>query len=104
MSSLPKNIECPPIVTTAASVDTRVRVDLLENIKATVLPANVPCREAGMYPALIACFACAACRTRVESSFDVRSAMERKCRGAKGDVDGVQAVAGFDIERDESND
>lgn len=32
-------------------------------------------------------------RTRVVNSDGVRSAIERKCRGAKGEVEGVEGVA-----------
>lgn len=66
------------MVTTAASVETRVLVERFENIKATVFPVMVPWRPAGMLPSLIACFARAASRTSVVSSLVVRSAMDKK--------------------------
>jgi hypothetical protein len=91
MSPAPKNMGCPPKVTTAASVETRVLVLRFENIIATVLPVRVPCRELGIEPDLMACLCEAALRTRVVSSVDVRSAMERRWRGAKGEVKGLAA-------------
>lgn len=87
MSSLPKNIGVPPIDAIAPSVDTRVRVLLLLKVMATVFPAN-DCRiEWGISPVpdLMAVLCWWAFRTRVVSSAGVRSAMERRCRGATGD-------------------
>ena len=89
--------------TTAASVDTRVRVDRLENIKAIVFPANAPCSEDGMFPDLIASFALDAWRTSVESSLGVRSAMDRKCRGANGEVGRFAAGPAVDNDRVDIN-
>jgi len=83
---------CPPIVTTAASVETRVRVLRLLNIIATVLPLREPSRFLGTDPDLMAVLWELALRTRVVSSAGVRSAIERKCRGAKGEVAGVEGV------------
>lgn len=88
MSSLPRNIGWPPIVTTAPSVETLVRVLRLLKVMATVLPDSAPSRFLGMEPDLITCLCEEALRTRVTSSCGVRSAIERRCRGAKGEVCG----------------
>lgn len=77
---------------TAASVETRVRVERLLNIIATVLPVREPWREGGMEPDLMAVLWEAALRTKVVNSVGVRSAMERRWRGAKGEVCGVEGV------------
>jgi hypothetical protein len=55
MSSLPRNIGCPPIIETAASVETLVLVLLLLNIIATVLPLRLPRRFVGTDPDFIIC-------------------------------------------------
>lgn len=94
MSSLPRNIGCPPIVTTAPSVDIRVLVLRLLKVIATVLPVRAPSRFFGMDPDLMAFLWDAALRISVVSSAGVRSAMERRWRGANGDVTGL---AGEDI-------
>jgi hypothetical protein len=92
MSSLPRNMGWPPIVTTAASVETRVRVLRLLNIIATVFPLREPRRFLGTDPDLMAVLEEAALRTRVVSSAGVRSAIDKKCRGAKGDVADVEGI------------
>lgn len=89
MSSLPRNMGWPPIVVTAASVETRVRVERLLNIIAMVLPERAPWSWGGVVPDLMAVLEEEALRTRVVSSVGVRSAMERRWRGAKGEVSGV---------------
>lgn len=78
MSSLPKNIGCPPIVATAASVDTLVLVLRLLKLMATVWPARAPSRFLGIKPDLMACLCWWALRTSVESSAGERSAIERR--------------------------
>jgi len=83
--------------TTAISVDAHVRVDRLENIKAIVFPANAPCSEGGVFSDLIAW------RTSVESSLGVRSAMDRKCRGANGEVARFAAGPAVDNNRVDTN-
>src|SRR5436190_4701645 len=93
MSSFPRNIGCPPIVTTAASVETRVLVLRLLNVMATVLPVKLPWRLFGIEPFLIVCLCECALRTKVVNSVGVKSAIERKCRGASGDVAGEAALA-----------
>lgn len=84
------------MVATAASVETRVRVLRLLNIMATDFPVRLPRRFLGIEPDLIAVLCEEALRTRVVSSVGVRSAMERKCRGAKGEVAGVDGVEGVE--------
>lgn len=81
------------MATTAPSVETRVRVLRLLNMRATVLPKSALGRCAGVLPDLIEALYVAALRTRVVSSAVERSAMERKCRGAKGEVGGVEGLA-----------
>jgi hypothetical protein len=61
----------------------------LLNIIATVLPDREPRRLLGTEPDLMAVLWEEALRTRVVSSADVRSAIESKWRGAKGEVAGV---------------
>lgn len=61
----------------------------LLNIIATVLPVREPRRVLGTEPDLMAVLWEEALRTRVVSSVGVRSAIESKCRGAKGEVGGV---------------
>lgn len=78
MSSLPRNIGCPPIVATAASVETRVRVERLLNIIATVLPVRLLSTFLGIEPDLMEALWEDALRTRVVSSVGVSSAIERK--------------------------
>lgn len=73
-------------------MDTRVRVERLLNIIATVLPAKLLSKCAGMEPDLREVLWEEALRTRVVSSEGVRSAIERKWRGAKGEVCGVEGV------------
>src|SRR6266536_5459598 len=90
MSSFPKNIGCPPIAETAASVDTRVRVLRLLNIIVTVLPVRAPSKFLGTEPDLMEVLWEEALRMRVVSSAGERSAMERRCRGAKGEVCGIE--------------
>lgn len=75
----------------APSVDTLVRVLRLLKVMATVFPAKAPRSVWGISPVpdLIAVLCWWALRTRVVSSAGVRSAIERRCRGANGDVAGV---------------
>lgn len=80
------------MVATAASVETRVRVLRLLNIIATLLPERELRRFEGMEPDLMAVLWEEALRTRVVNSEGVRSAIERRCRGANGDVEGVEGV------------
>lgn len=80
-------------MTTAPSVDIRVRVLRLLNIMATVLPVRAPRRFFGIEPDLMARLWEWALRTRLVSSVGVRSAMDRRWRGAKGEVAGVEDVA-----------
>lgn len=74
---------------TADSVETRVRVLRLENGMAMTLPVNELRREVGTAPDFNATLCECAERTNVISSAGVRSAMERRWRGAKGEVRGV---------------
>lgn len=92
MSSFPKNIGCPPIAATAASVDTLVLVLRLLNIMATHLPARLPSKLLGISPVFIACLWERARRMRVSNSTGLRSAMDSRCRGANGDVRGVDVL------------
>lgn len=82
------------MVTTAASVETRVLVLRLLNIIATVLPLRDSCTFLGTRPFLISFLCCLALLTRVTSSAGERSAMDRKCRGAKGETAGSAGLAG----------
>lgn len=87
MSSLPKNMGEPPKAAMAPSVDTLVRVLRLLKVMATVFPTSAARRECGTSPVDLIAFLCApAFRTSVVSSAGVRSAMERRCRGANGEV------------------
>lgn len=86
MSSLPRNIGCPLINCTAASVDTRVLVLRLLNIMATVLPVRAPCSGfGGCSPAAKAAFTAVlweeALRTSLVNSAGVRSLMDSRCLG-----------------------
>lgn len=71
---------------TAASVDTRVRVLRLEKAMAIVWRARELCSVVGRRPDLIADLWEDALRMRVVSSAGFRSAIERRCRGAKGEL------------------
>jgi cobalamin synthase len=67
-----------------------VRVLSLLKVRATVLPASALRREMGTSLVdLMTVLWWWAFRTRVLSSVGVRSAIERRCRGAKGDVVGA---------------
>lgn len=81
----------PPNAATAPSVDTLVRVLRLLKVMATVFPANAPRKLSGISPVpdLMAVLCLCAFRTRVVNSAGVRSAIESKCRGAKGEVGGA---------------
>ena len=79
-------------MTTAASVETLVLVLRLLKVIAMVFPVNVPRIEVGMEPDLTACLLEWALRTREESSEGERSAMERRWRGAKGEVGKVEGL------------
>ncbi|KAH3988703.1 hypothetical protein HBI23_132210 [Parastagonospora nodorum] len=91
----------PPNAAIAPSVDTRVRVLLLLNVMATVLPANAPRIESGISPVpdLIEVLWFSAFRTSVVSSAGVRSAIDIKCRGANGEVWGVAGDAASEYRR-----
>lgn len=69
-----------------------MRVLRLLNIIATVLPVNESDSDIGIEPDLIACLWEAAFRTRVVNSGGVRSAIDRRCRGANGEVERVAGV------------
>lgn len=88
--------------TTALSVETRVLVLRLLNMTAMVLPESEPLRCAGGLPDLKAALYTAAFWTSFVNSAVVRSPMERKWRGAKGEVRGVDGVAWLeeDMHRD----
>ena len=79
------------MVTTAASVDTRVLVLRLLNAIATVLPVNEPINDMGTEPDLIACLCETPLRTKDVSSVGVRSVIDRRCRGANGETKGDAA-------------
>jgi len=64
----------------------------LLNIIATVLPINESDSDIGMEPDLIACLWEAAFRTRAVNSAGVRSAIDRRCRGANGEIERVAGV------------
>lgn len=70
----------------AASVETRVRVERFENMIAIVWPFMEVERESGVSPDLMDSLCDRAFWTRVVSSAGVRSAMDRRCRGEKGEV------------------
>jgi cobalamin synthase len=90
MSSLPRNMGEPPKAAMAPSVDTLVRVLRLLKVIATVLPASAPRIECGTSPVCLMAVLCwCAFWTSVVSSAGVRSAMERRWRGANGDVGGA---------------
>ena len=59
------------------------------NTMATVWPAKDPIRFWGIVPDLIDRLCDDALRTSVVNSAGVRSAIDRKCRGAKGEVAGM---------------
>ena len=91
MSSFPRNMGWPPNAATALSVLTRVRVLRLLNVMAMVFPVRDPRRDLGIEPDLKDCLWEWAFRTRVVSSVLVRSAMLRRCLGAKGEVEAEEA-------------
>lgn len=74
----------------AASEETRVRVERFVKIKGIVFVDKAPERDLGSLPDLMADLWEEALETSLVSSGVVRSAMERKWRGAKGDVGGVE--------------
>jgi hypothetical protein len=81
---------CPPNATTAPSVDILVRVLRLLKLMATVCPASDRSMACGTSPVdLITVLCLCAFRTSAVSSEGVRSAMDSKLLGAKGDVCGV---------------
>ena len=84
----------PPTAATAPSVDTRVRVLRLLKVMATVLPCSAVGSWPESWPApdltVVLCWW--AFRTSAVSSVGERSAMESRCRGAKGDVAGAVGV------------
>lgn len=57
---------------------------------ATVLPDREPRRFLGIDPDLMAFLWAEALRTSVANSAGVRSAIESRCLGAKGEVGGVE--------------
>lgn len=63
-------------------------------IIATVCPANEPIRLWGIEPDLMARLCEEALRTRVVNSAGVKSAIERRWRGAKGEVGGMAGDEG----------
>ena len=65
---------------------------LLLNVRATVFPAKAPSKDFGTDPDLKACLCECAFRTSVVSSVIERSAMLRRCLGAKGEVDGEEEL------------
>lgn len=67
-----------------------MRVERLLNIMAIVFPLREPARLLGIEPDFTAVLEEEALWTRAVSSAGVRSAMERKWRGAKGEVIGVE--------------
>lgn len=71
-------------------METRVRVERLLNIIAIVWPLKLPSRLLGIDPDFMDVLWDEAFRTRVVNSAGVRSAMERRCRGANGEVGGVE--------------
>jgi hypothetical protein len=79
ISSFPRNIGCPPIATTALSVETRVRVERFENSIATDLLES-PFRKGHVEGSLV-CLWAVALLTSVANSVGVRSDIERRCRG-----------------------
>ncbi len=64
----------------------------LLNVRATDFPLSAPRMDLGTEPDFMASLCECALRTRVTSSAALRSAMERKWRGANGDVGDVGAV------------
>lgn len=79
-------------MTTAPSVETRVLVLRLLKVIATVFPVRAPSKVLGTEPDLRACLRDEALRIRAMNSEGVRSAIERRCLGAKGEVGGVEGV------------
>ena len=69
-----------------------MRVERLLNIMAIVLPVKLPSTLLGIAPDFMEVLWEDALRTRVVSSVGVRSAIERKWRGANGEVWGVDAL------------
>lgn len=80
-------------MTTAASVDIRVRVERFENVIATVFPYRADRSSGRLVPLLSAVLCEEAFRMSATSSVGPKSEMERKWRGAKGEVSGVLGVA-----------
>ena len=78
------------MVATAASVETRVLVLRLLKGMATVLPVKLPSIDFGIEPDLMAFLCETAFRINVTNSVELRSAMERRCRGANGEVSSME--------------
>lgn len=78
MSSLPRNIGCPPKYAAAPSEEILVLVDLLLKSSATNSPCNG--HVSGLTPAFISFLWCCALLTRDTNSGVVKSAMEIKWR------------------------
>jgi hypothetical protein len=66
----------------------------LLNIKAMVLLESLPARAAGVVPDLMATLWEDALLMRMLNSVGVRSAIERRCRGANGEVSGWAGLEG----------
>ena len=73
------------MVTTAASVETLVLVLSLLKIIAIVLPVKDPDNLSRTCPDLMVCLYENALATSLVSSKGLRSAIESRCRGAKGE-------------------
>lgn len=63
----------------------------LLNIIATVLPDSAPSKLRGTDPLLMVFLCCDALRTKVVNSAGVKSAIDKKWRGANGETGGVVA-------------
>lgn len=83
----------------AASEETRVRVERLVKMRGIVLVERALERDLGRDPDLMADLWDEALWTSLVSSGLVRSAMERRWRGAKGDVGGVEGEPALAEER-----
>lgn len=75
---------------TAPSVETLVLVLRLLNMMATDWPVSAPRTDTGIEPDFMDCLITWAFRIRVTSSAEVRSAIDRKCRGTIGRFWGVE--------------
>lgn len=82
---------------TAPSVLIRVLVERLLKVMATVLPDRAPSNVLGTEPDFMACLCWYALRTRVVSSVELRFSIDRRCRGANGDVAGEVVKAEYNL-------